>query len=93
MEQVVSLILGAVASWLQGNKGQGFTSNQRFMVSIAAAIAAGGLSTLFNVYQNDGAFLADTEAVLGSIGAAFLAAQANYRVFFKKKKDVSISPK
>jgi hypothetical protein len=81
MEILLSLGLGAVASWLQGAKASKLKKWQRYFVSLLACIIAGGISTVLQLLSENSF---SPEMLLQNVGTAFLASQTFYNLYFKK---------
>ena len=94
MEQIIALVLGVIASRLQGNwlKTPGDVSEKkriwfkrlRFGIGMLASISAGFVAYFYGLWQ-DGSGLNDTTTILANIGLAFTASQTYYNTYFKLK--------
>lgn len=84
MEQILSLALGALSSYLQGNSGkENLTKRQRYFISMGASFLAGLIAVGFNIALK-GEF--SWEGLLSSIGLAFAGGQTYYNTYFKLKQ-------
>jgi len=81
METIIALVLGVLASRLQGVKASKFKKWQLFAISFGACILAGGITTAIPLLQ-DKSF--DVNLLMGNIGVAFTASQTFYNLYFKK---------
>ncbi len=90
MEQIVSLILGVIASFVQGDFLKGLNVSEkwriviRYSISLLASIAAGFAVYFYGLYQN-GENLNDITTILANIGTAFAGSQTYYNTYFRLK--------
>lgn len=80
MDNILALALGAVASHIQGKMD--IHPIGKFVLSLIICVIAGALSTLITLFST-GEFT--QENLLANIGAAFIAGQTYYQVYFKRK--------
>lgn len=80
MEQILSVFLGIIASWIQGRTSM--SGDLKFVLSLIAASLAGFTVTAFNLYVNKEY---NPEMLLANIGMAFTASQTYYQTYLKKK--------
>ena len=81
MEYLISAVLGAAASWLQGDRTKHLSKNLRYFLSILACFTVGVIVVTFNSLSG-GTF--DLNELLASMGLAFTASQTYYNLYFKK---------
>lgn len=83
MEYLISLGLGAVVSFLQGQKGKTLGRGWRFAIAFIASFAVAVSVNAYSIFVKGGTF--DFNELLASLGAAFVASQGFYNLYFKGK--------
>lgn len=83
MEYLISLVLGAVASWLQGQKGKELGKGWRLTIAFISCFAVAIGANLYDVFIKGGSF--DINDLLATFGIAFGASQIFYNTYFRDK--------
>jgi len=82
MDQLISIALGWLSSYLQGNSTDELDPRLRYAVSLGACVVAGFLSHGLQVWYGAGF---DIQELLANIGIAFATSQSYYKLYFKGK--------
>lgn len=83
MEPILATLLGVIASWLQGYKGiTKYSSYVRFLIAVLTCFIAGAIPTIAS-YLNEPQAV-NYEELMSNIGAAFIAGQVYYNLYFKQ---------
>ena len=89
MEQIIAVLLGFVASWLQGGKLKSLnlsdkaTSRLRFVVSLVTPLLA-GFALHYGDFMLNGEF--NWAEVFANFGLMFATSQTYYNTYFKHKE-------
>jgi len=82
MEQIMALILGGVASWVQGSKGKSLGKRWKYVISFGACVVA-ALAVEGIKLAAGGEF--DPHMTLQYLGIAFASSQTLYNTYFRLK--------
>lgn len=82
MDQIISIALGFVASYVQKGTGKDLTKRTKYIISFSACILAGLLAHVMQIMVA-GEF--DLNELLANIGIAFATSQTYYNAYFKPK--------
>ncbi len=83
MDTIISVVLGDIASWVQGKRGKALGKVTRFVISIGSCVTV-GLVASFVENMDTGGLTVDQ--ALSNIGTAFLMSQTFYKAYFRKPK-------
>ena len=82
MDQIISLLLGFVASYVQKGTGKKFSKRTKYIISLSACVLAGLIAHAMQIMAA-GEF--DLNELLANIGIAFATSQTYYNAYFKPK--------
>ena len=82
MDTLISFVLGAVASWVQGKNGKSLGKVMRYVISVGSCVLAGFFASYIENIDTGGLTV---DQVLSNIGASFLMSQTLYKTYFKAK--------
>ena len=83
MEQILSLILGVVASQLQGKYAKVFGRKTKFIISLVACFWAALMVQFGEIYMSGAGV--DWENIFSNFSLVFAASQGYYQLYFKNK--------
>jgi len=83
MDNIIAIVLGFVASFLQGSKTANFTTRTKYIIAFASCIVSGLVATFITSFTG-GTF--EWTEVLANIGLAFTTSQGYYNLYFRFKK-------
>ena len=82
LDQVLSILFGLLASYLQGNKGQYLSKRVKYIIALSACVLAGAFTHGIQLWTG-GTF--SWQELLANIGIAFATSQTYYNTYFKLK--------
>lgn len=81
METLISVVIGVVASFLQGKKGKNLGKKTRYTIALLSSVIVAFLAS-FIENMDSGGFTVDQ--ILMNTGTAFISAQTIYQTYLKK---------
>ena len=83
MDTIIAMMLGVVASFLQGYNGKTKYANWvRYLIAVGTSFLAGLVPVMVEMYASGQT--PSAENIMASIGAAFIAGQTAYNIYLKQ---------